>query len=415
MVRVYQLLQVILVAIFLSGCAAVVTPLLLLSVVSAPAPSGAVQRFEPESTMEPSKLLPVKTIALLEIPEPPNYGRDTRFAAQNAEYGELSFGNTAQAILGSILKKNGFEVIQYSPNRENEHQLIYDYSNLDYHGADAFLDVVPVEVEYKFFFEKTGPHVSASFRLISAASYEKIYAGSIQYGWNDVGVRLRSAGVEIESPENHVFESSDILKANKTKAAEWLVLGIEAISSSIGEKIVEGKFVGLAENEIETGTYNRVLWEEVLFKASCFESQARSIYIAARVKQLSLRNSSENSSINPDNQQITVKQRDGESITGTYISEVTTSSNRVFRRKKYRQLEVKFEQVGNCILGTDESGGVKITGIREGDNISFSIQPGELANDEITGNWSIVEGGKILVGRWSNLGASGEWNLRRTE
>jgi hypothetical protein len=230
--------------------------------VSAPAPSGAVQGFESETAIRSKDLVSVKTIVLLKIPEPPNYGRDIGFATENAEYEGLSFGNTAQTYLKQYLNKYGFEVIECSPIRVEGPRLMIDYAYLGIKGADAYLDVVPIEVEYKFRWEKTGPHVSTAFRLVSADSNEEIYAGSILYGWKD-GM-ARSGGINIESPEEHEYESSEDLKANKKEAVEWLEQGIEAISLRIGKSIVEGKFEGMAAKELDTKSYDENLWAKAL-------------------------------------------------------------------------------------------------------------------------------------------------------
>jgi hypothetical protein len=411
--KFYRLLQVILAAILLSGCEIMVMDLADRVYLSYPASRGAIQGFESETAIKSNDLVSIQTIAILEIPEPPNYGRDTGYAPENAEYGGLSFGNTAQAFLKNYLEENGFEVIEYSPNRENGHRLIDDYTSLDIKGADAYLDVVPIEVEYRFLWEKTGPHVSTAFRLVSADSNEEIYAGSIQYGWKHL--RTPAAGVKIESPEDHEYESSEVLKANKKEAVEWLVQGIEAVSLSIGKNIIDGKLISIAANEIDTATYDQNLWKEALFEAECIETKGRAIYIEERAKQLFSEDLSSTSSLNKNNQLVPVKPTSTDSIIGTYISEITTNSNQVFNRKKHRQLKINFEQVGNCIFGTNGSAILKITGVRKGDNISFFTWPSDISIDKIKGKWKINSDGTRLTGKWNHPNGVGKWNLTRIE
>ena len=101
------------------------------------------QPFIPEEETNSYKLQSVQTIVLLEIPDPPNYGKDT------LQFREFSFGNNAQAFLKQFLQENNYDVIEYAPYRENKYRLVDDYSLLNLTFADAYLDVAPVEVEYK--------------------------------------------------------------------------------------------------------------------------------------------------------------------------------------------------------------------------------------------------------------------------
>lgn len=421
-----QLVLVIVITFLLSACEAIAPIVIQSALLSAPAPSGAVQGFESETAINPSKLLPVKTIALLEIPEPPNYGRDTRFAQQNAKYDGLSFGKSAQAVLKKQLEDYGFEVIDYSLVRENSFRLVSDYSRLDIEGADAYLDVVPVEVEYKFWWATCGPHVSTSFRLVSVVSNEEIYAGSIQYGWKDANAR--SAGVRIESPEDHKFESSDFLKANKAVAAEWLVLGIEAISSSIGEKIVEGKLIGLAENELVTETYDQSLWAKALVEVEGDETKRNAKYIELRANQLFVDKDEATtiaSAVVPTSIKKTrlTTERNSEStstlnLTGTYRSAITSSSSYVLGKRKYKNLTFELKQDGDEISGRSLEENIEIRGILNDNTVKFEIAPVQATgNWWLRGIWKISRDGTQLTGRWSQpkLEARGRWNLERLQ
>ena len=237
------LVFVVLSPALLFGCEVVMAPQLLLGL---PASKG----YEPETTIKSNHLVSIHTIAILEIPEPVNYGYADFLARKNTGYEQFSFANTTQAVLKKYLKEYDFEITEYSPNRERKRRLVYDYIALEIKEADAYLDIVPIKVGYFGSINgKREPLVSVAFRLVLADSNERIYAGSLQYGWEDPGAPASIS--KIESPNNRIYESIEALRANKQEAAEWLLQGIEAVSSSIARNIVEGKRLGRTVKFIE--------------------------------------------------------------------------------------------------------------------------------------------------------------------
>ena len=85
----------------------------------------------------------------------------------------------------------------------------------------------------------------------SGANYSVVR--SIKYG--QTGLKRQFGSTKIDSPEEHNYESSEALKANKKEATEWLMEGIDAVSFSIAKKIVKRES-GLSEHDPGlTGTY----------------------------------------------------------------------------------------------------------------------------------------------------------------
>jgi hypothetical protein len=102
------------------------------------------------------------------------------------------------------------------------------------------------------------------------------------------------------------------------------------------------------------------------------------------------------------------------SITGRYISEITTNYQWAFNNKKHRRLEIRFEENGNDVTGINSSANLKITGTREGDKITFFLWPSDVANGEITGEWAVNADGTKMKGTWNLPGyGNGSWNLSK--
>jgi len=108
-------------------------------------------------------------------------------------------------------------------------------------------------------------------------------------------------------------------------------------------------------------------------------------------------------------------------ITGTYISEITSSHPQYFRLKKHRKLVITLEQKGDSITGGDSSTNSNITGILQGNTIKFTFWSSQMNNvagsgTPVTGEWKVNANGIKLEGSWnSHPAASGKWNLTRIQ
>jgi hypothetical protein len=217
------------------------------------------QKFVQEEKAETKAFSTIKTIALLDVPNPPHYylgegiGPLTFFfgalgaAAElsqagkdSKEYGEFNFAAVTQQRLIEHLTAKGYRVQVVTVNRTNKYRLLDDYKPLNIPGADAILDVAPVEVGYKTsplsgpFASEVGPHLSMVFKLISGESKELWYSASAQYGY---AKNPFVTGIRLDAPLDHKFNNVDTLKANKQKAIEQLIDGINALSKSISARI----------------------------------------------------------------------------------------------------------------------------------------------------------------------------------
>lgn len=198
-----------------------------------------------EIITEPDVFAPIKSIALLNIPNPHYYlpyyleVEPTVAGKETKRYEGFNFSVIAQQRLKEYLKEEGYHVILVSVNRDNRYKLLDDYSRLNIPEADAFLDLAPVEVGFKKnpwnpFASEVGPHVSVVVRLVSAKSKKILYAESVQYGY-DKNPLFDST--RIDSPPDDYFEDMNTLKSKNEKAVEQLAHGVDAISRAIAERL----------------------------------------------------------------------------------------------------------------------------------------------------------------------------------
>lgn len=272
MIRNQRFAAAILVVIFMPGCE-IVAPLVMMG---AEGLSHRSQGSLDTRTIDWNELESVKTIALLDIPDPngpDNY--NWKYGDFSLDYGDFSFGKILQDFLRQFLKENGYQVIEYTANRKYKSELITkssfinDYEKLDIEGADAYLDIVPAEVKYRqrgpyAKDQSVAPHLRVVFRLVSASTSEVIWAGTVVYTRYGHGYRLAKWSINILSPDDHRYKSPETLNMNKEEAFQRLVYGIEVISASIVKNITEGEFVSelsapvkkiLSDNEQFTDTF----------------------------------------------------------------------------------------------------------------------------------------------------------------
>jgi hypothetical protein len=112
----YRLALVILTAVMLSGCAGLIALVavevgVVKSIVAADVDDQAVvadqqkQRLKPGIDIKANKLVSVKTIAILQIPDLPIYCPDIDFCGNSEEYDEFSFRKTSQKTLKQYLAR----------------------------------------------------------------------------------------------------------------------------------------------------------------------------------------------------------------------------------------------------------------------------------------------------------------------
>ncbi|MFC1589820.1 hypothetical protein ACFL3P_06085 [Pseudomonadota bacterium] len=203
---------------------------------------------ETEMIAKPEVLAPIKSIALLNIPNPHYYlpyrlevgstivGKDT------IKYKGFNFSAITQQHLIEYLEANGYRVILLSVKRDRQYELLDDYSQLNIDDVDAFLDLAPVQIGFTInpwgwkgiHGSELRPHMSVVVRLVSADSKKILYAESVQYGYNK---NPFFDSTMIDSPPDDSFDDADTLISQNEKAIEQLVRGIDAISHAIAERL----------------------------------------------------------------------------------------------------------------------------------------------------------------------------------
>jgi hypothetical protein len=242
MYRYFTLITVLTVTILLSSCAGI-----------------PKQSFISKTTFESDRLRPIRSIAILDVPNPPHYylgggiGPATFFLGglgaaielssvdkDTKEYRDFNFAEITQQRLKKHLEAKGYHVILVRTKRGDQYKLLDNYSSINIPGVDAFLDLVPVEVGFKRkafagpFSKEIGPHVSMVFRLISSNSKKVLYTESVQYGYDK---NPFASGTKIDSPPNHKFKNTNAMKAHKQKSFKQLVQGIDTLSRVIAKRL----------------------------------------------------------------------------------------------------------------------------------------------------------------------------------
>ena len=186
-------------------------------------------------------------------------------------------------------------------------------------------------------------------------------------------------------------------------------------------------YFGQAEEEADTGKYDKNLWAKALVDAEGDETKRKVKYIELRANQLfsekvgaieagELKNNNlprKNYTSGDQNENLT---RRGD-VTGRYVSQITTEGSWYFNKPAYRRIVLSLVQNGSEISGGDSSTGSEIVeASRTGNVIKFKfwssmINPG----DTVAGEWKISEDGTKLEGRWHASSVSGKWDLTRIE
>ena len=178
-------------------------------------------------------------------------------------------------------------------------------------------------------------------------------------------------------------------------------------------------YYGQAEQEITDKTYDKNLWARAFVEVEGDEQKRKARYIELRANELFAASTRSKPVIGA---QAAVQRKPAvaepvkvkNSVTGVYVSEITTNAHWVFDKKKHRSLVVRFEQNGNSIIGISSSANLKIVATREGDDISFYTMPSDLGG-EVKGKWKISSDGSHLEGKWTHPHGDGKWDLRKIE
>ncbi len=401
----------------------------------------------PQQALDPLLVKRVRTIALLEIPGPGiydsaesspgdlafsfgHYGKDA------GDFGEFSFGRLLQANLKRFLEENRYRVLEHPAERQNRYGLVEDYGKLDIPNVDAYLDVAAVEAGYKWALANTfgdgevGPIVAAVVRLVSAETNEVLFATSIQYGWKTSSF---APGMQLDSPDNHVYPSQADMQLDKDRALQRLERGVEVVAFNIARSITPGEFVswlsptmeevdsdrddtasiefmGAATNEIVTRTYEPVLWRQSGELAEGDAANQSYIYIRLRARQLAEEDRRQKiiqtAKLATENTYQSMPRYD---VSGIYTSRITGLDSTYMRQQDKTTL--KIEQRGNRVSGTFGADG-KFEGKIEDNEITVEWHGGGIHGN---GQWRVNQDSKGLTGKWWHPARNGKWNLVRKD
>ena len=187
-------------------------------------------------------------------------------------------------------------------------------------------------------------------------------------------------------------------------------------------------FYGEAEAEIDANQQDRDLWARALVLVDGDENRRKARYIELRADQMyaeqkagrpilplqSIDTAASLPARSAIKQQITTSSLD---VSGVYESEITSNSKGIFG-PRYRRLTLRIDQQGDRISAFDERYKTRLSGEIEGDIIRFEVDNGTASGHyPARGEWRIVDGGRLLTGKWRTHGgwvdARGEWNLIR--
>ena len=101
-------------------------------------------------------------------------------------------------------------------------------------------------------------------------------------------------------------------------------------------------------------------------------------------------------------------------LSGTYVSDIKSPTPWFFKNRGQRTFKIIFQQDGNEITGINEPYKMKVSGTREGNDITFYTAPSKIIG-EMRGQWKISADGSKLVGKWNRSGQSGQWNLEKID
>jgi len=169
------------------------------------------------------------------------------------------------------------------------------------------------------------------------------------------------------------------------------------------------KYYGEAEDEVNTGNYDKNLWSQAYVMAEGDESKRKAKYIELRANQLYMENVGSTSTSSLDEPYAASLDSVQVNLSGTYDSNITGNLKRSF---KSEGTKLQLTQNGKKISGTFGDGG-QIWGELDDDTIKF-----DWAVLHITGRgeWIISKESKEIRGKWTNsFKGGGDWNITKLE
>ena len=199
---------------------------------------------------------PIKTIALISVPNPPAYHAmdfghpglafgavggavaGTKAASTTDVFNKairatgFDFSKQMRAALTPRLRQAGFNVVSVHVKREAPNKLIENYSKVPSAGADAFLDIAVRWVGYStvnLFDREFRPHIEVIVRLVSVRTKAVFYSEHVTFGYHNP----TQSATELPAERRYFYKDFEAVMANKATALNGLRQGVEAVAGHI--------------------------------------------------------------------------------------------------------------------------------------------------------------------------------------
>lgn len=210
--------------------------------------------------LKPDAVNQVKTVALLQIPEPPyrmmNLGSPAGAlgaigAVTIALNGEeavksidgvvsennFAFGDSLTNEIAAQLEKSGFKVNIVTVERA-ENKLLEDYNTVSADGADALIDVIVSNAgyvtEHFMFSPEWRPEARAMISMRATDNSEVIYSETLMYGYHNPIM----SGTDLDAAEEYKFEKEEaVFEAGDKVVLAGLQDAIESIASHVATQL----------------------------------------------------------------------------------------------------------------------------------------------------------------------------------
>jgi uncharacterized caspase-like protein len=200
-----------------------------------------------------------------------------------------------------------------------------------------------------------------------------------------------------------------IEQASRTKQANLALLESEIAAKAelesknrIKKQEKSLELLSIANSLFENGDYGyaKIQYQSVLYLAPGPEVRELALQGMKNVEQALIdSNANQTQSVaNLGNVTVTSQRINSNVISGTYVSEITSSSSWYFNVRKHRKVKVTFQQDGNDITGINEEYNLKITGTRKGNDVTFITTSSKISG-QLKGQWKISADGSKLTGK----------------
>lgn len=151
----------------------------------------------------------------------------------------LNYQQRLQDKIVAAFKAAGVQATVVPVNRAGLNDFVADYKTLlTGTDADAVLDVVVLEASFggthPMFDPEPRPILRVRTQLVSAKTWQPLYADTISYGYSNPLISAR----EIKAPKQYYFPNFDAIGTDKKRAAEGLGDAADQVARYITDQLV---------------------------------------------------------------------------------------------------------------------------------------------------------------------------------